>query len=137
MKTVLLKRSDIDPMSRSFIINFLTLRIFHKQGKVYCEDFVNREYIQCINYHQTFKSYTLSNQCTQAHTYLLKLTFPTFSKPNFFYYLFLSKVQRYPTHDPLTGTSHHPILYSVNKCTACTCTYHWSRDIRGVYLLGL
>lgn len=33
MKTVLLKRSDIDPMSRSFIINFLLLDYFINKEK--------------------------------------------------------------------------------------------------------
>lgn len=33
MKTVLLKRSDIDPMSWSFIINFLLLQYFMNREK--------------------------------------------------------------------------------------------------------
>lgn len=44
-----------------------------------------------IYYYQTFQSYTLSDQCTHPHTCLLK-----FLKPNFFYYMILSQLQRYP-----------------------------------------
>lgn len=78
-------------------------KIFRKLGKIkyYYENFVNREYIQCTNYHQTFQSFTLSKMLkTQFLIHVLHVFIPTPTLPTVPFFIPFTNVLQILTTGP-------------------------------------